>query len=72
MRGLAELRDETRPNPVDLAALRAFMLELYDGRLPTGVVETLICERRHAAGPRADVRVPASCKKAQAMSTARA
>jgi hypothetical protein len=35
-----------QPKPVDLAALRAFMLRLYGGRLPTGVVDDLIRERR--------------------------
>jgi hypothetical protein len=38
-----------QPKPVDLAALRAFMLRLYDGRLPTGVVDDLISERRREA-----------------------
>jgi hypothetical protein len=50
--------DGKRPKPVDLAALRAFMLRLYDGRLPTGAVDGLIRERRceairssNASGP---------------------
>jgi len=46
---LAEPGDEKQPKPVDLAALRAFMLRLYDGRLPTGVVNDLIRERRREA-----------------------
>ena len=35
--------------PPDLAALRAFMLRLYEGRLPTGVVDDLIALRRREA-----------------------
>jgi plasmid stability protein len=46
---LAEAVAEKRPKPVDLAALRAFMLRLYDGKLPTGVVDDFIEERRRAA-----------------------
>jgi plasmid stability protein len=46
---LAEAVEEKQPKPVDLAALRAFMLRLYDGRLPTGVVDDLIAERRREA-----------------------
>jgi plasmid stability protein len=43
---LAEAVEEKRPKPVDLAALRAFMLRLYDGKLPQGVVDDFIHERR--------------------------
>jgi antitoxin FitA len=46
---LAEAVEEKHPKPVDLAALRAFMLRLYDGKLPTGVVDDFINERRRAA-----------------------
>jgi plasmid stability protein len=46
---LAEAVEERQPKPVDLAALRAFMLRLYDGRLPTGVVDDFIHERRREA-----------------------
>ena len=47
---LAEaVEEERQPKPVDLAALRAFMLRLYDGRLPTGVVDDFIHERRREA-----------------------
>jgi plasmid stability protein len=42
-RSMAEARmiiagavEENPPQPVDLAGLRAFMLRLYGGRLPTG------------------------------------
>jgi hypothetical protein len=41
--------EDKPPKPVDLAALRAFMLRLYDGRLPTGVVDDFIRERRREA-----------------------
>jgi plasmid stability protein len=43
---LAEAVEERQPKPVDLAALRAFMLRLYDGRLPTGVLDDFIHEGR--------------------------
>jgi plasmid stability protein len=46
---LAEAVREAEPKPVDLATLRAFMLRLYDGKLPTGVVDDLIAERRQEA-----------------------
>jgi hypothetical protein len=44
-----EALEEKQPKPVDLAALRAFMLRLYGGRMPTGVVDDLIRERRREA-----------------------
>ena len=47
---LAEPGEEKQPKPVDLAALRAFMLRLYRGTLPTGVVDDLVAERRREAG----------------------
>ena len=37
------------PKPVDLAELRAFMKRLYGGKLPSGVVDDLIAERRREA-----------------------
>ena len=46
---LVEPGHEKQPKPVDLVALRAFMLRLYDGRLPTGVVDEFIRERRREA-----------------------
>jgi hypothetical protein len=46
---LAEAVQERPPKPVDLAGLRAFMLRLYGGELPTGVVDDLIEERRREA-----------------------
>jgi antitoxin FitA len=46
---LADAVAENQPRPVDLAALRAFMLRLYGGRLPTGVVDDFIAERRREA-----------------------
>ena len=46
---LAEAVRQPEPKPVDLAELRAFMLRLYDGTLPTGVVDDLIAERRREA-----------------------
>jgi plasmid stability protein len=46
---LADAVAEKQPKPVDLAALRAFMLRLYDGQLPTGVVDDFIAERRREA-----------------------
>jgi hypothetical protein len=45
----SEQAEGKQPKPVDLAALRAFMLRLYDGRLPAGVVDDLIRERRREA-----------------------
>jgi hypothetical protein len=46
---LAEAVEEKPSKLVDLASLRAFMLRLYGGRLPTGVVDDLIAERRREA-----------------------
>jgi hypothetical protein len=46
---LAGPGEEKQSKPVDLAVLRTFMLRLYDGRLPTGVVDDLIRERRREA-----------------------
>ncbi len=46
---LAEAVEQPEPKPVDLAELRTFMLRLYDGALPTGVVDDLIAERRREA-----------------------
>jgi plasmid stability protein len=46
---LAETVEEKPPRPVDLARLGAFMRRLYDGKLPTGVVDDLIAERRREA-----------------------
>jgi plasmid stability protein len=46
---LAEAVQEKRPKPVDLGELRAFMLQLYGGKLPTGVVDDFIAERRREA-----------------------
>lgn len=46
---LAEAVRQPEPKPVDLAELRAFMLRLYDGKLPTGAVDDLIAERRQEA-----------------------
>jgi phosphopantothenoylcysteine decarboxylase / phosphopantothenate---cysteine ligase len=46
---LAEAVEGKSPKPVDLADLRAFMLQLYGGKLPTGVVDDLIDERRREA-----------------------
>ena len=43
---LAAAVQEKPPKPVDLESLRAFMLRLYGGELPTGVVDDLIEERR--------------------------
>jgi hypothetical protein len=45
----AEPVEQRQRKRVDLAALRAFMLRLYGGRLPTGVVDDLIRERRQEA-----------------------
>ena len=46
---LADAVEEKQPKPVDLASLRAFMLRLYGGELPTGVVDDFINERRREA-----------------------
>jgi plasmid stability protein len=46
---LTEAVEEPQPKPVDVAGLRAFMLRLYGGTLPTGVVDDLIAERRREA-----------------------
>jgi plasmid stability protein len=46
---LAEAVRQPEPQPVDLAALRAFMERLYEGKLPRGVVDDLIAERRREA-----------------------
>jgi plasmid stability protein len=46
---LAEAVLEQSPKPVDLEDLRAFMLRLYGGELPTGAVDDLIRERRREA-----------------------
>jgi len=46
---LAEAVEGKSLRPVDLADLRAFMLQLYGGKLPTGVVDDLIDERRREA-----------------------
>jgi plasmid stability protein len=46
---LAEAVQRPEPKPVDLAALRDFMVRLYGGKLPTGVVDDLIVERRREA-----------------------
>jgi plasmid stability protein len=46
---LAEAVQQPGPKPVDLAALRAFMMRLYGGKLPTRVVDDLIAERRREA-----------------------
>jgi plasmid stability protein len=46
---LTEAVQQPEQKPVDLAELRAFMLRLYGGKLPTGVVDDLIAERRREA-----------------------
>ena len=47
---LAEAVEGNQPKPVDVADLQAFMLlRLYGGKLPTGVVDDLIDERRREA-----------------------
>lgn len=46
---LADAVRENQPKPVDLDDLRAFMLRLYGGQLPSGVVADLIAERRREA-----------------------
>ena len=45
----AEAGQQPERKPVDLAALRAFMVRLYGGELPSGVVDQLIAERRREA-----------------------
>ena len=47
---LAAAVEEAERKPVDLARLRAFMLRLYDGELPTGVVDGFIAARRRGGG----------------------
>jgi antitoxin FitA len=46
---IADAVREQPPKPGDLESLRAFMLRLYDGELPTGVVDDVIDERRREA-----------------------
>ena len=46
---LTEAVQQPQPKPADLAELRAFMERLYGGKLPTGVVDDLIAERRREA-----------------------
>ncbi|MGH6898181.1 MAG: FitA-like ribbon-helix-helix domain-containing protein [Geminicoccaceae bacterium] len=46
---LAEAVQEKPAKPVDLASLRAFMLRLYGGELPSRVVDDFIEERRREA-----------------------
>ena len=46
---LAEAVQQPEPKPVDLAALQDFMMRLYGGKLPSGVVDDLIAERRREA-----------------------
>jgi antitoxin FitA len=46
---LADAVGKPEPKPVDLAALRVFMERLYGGKLPRGVVDDLIAERRWEA-----------------------
>jgi plasmid stability protein len=46
---LADAVRRPEPKPVDLTELRAFMERLYGGKLPTGVVDDLIAERRREA-----------------------
>jgi plasmid stability protein len=46
---LAEAVQQPETKPVDLAALRAFMVKLYGGKLPTGVVDEFVAERRREA-----------------------
>ena len=46
---LAQAVRQPEPKPVDLTELRAFMRRLYAGKLPTGVVDDLIAERRREA-----------------------
>ena len=41
--------EQPEPKPIDLAELRAFMKRLYGGKLPSGVVDDLIAERRREA-----------------------
>jgi plasmid stability protein len=46
---LAEAVRQPESKRVDLAELRTFMLRLYDGTLPTGVVDDLIAGQRREA-----------------------
>ena len=46
---LTEAVQKPEPSPVELTELRAFMERLYGGKLPTGVVDDLIAERRREA-----------------------
>ena len=46
---LTEAVQKPEPGPVELTELRAFMERLYGGKLPTGVVDDLIAERRREA-----------------------
>ena len=46
---LADAVGKPEPKPIDLAGLRAFMKRLYGGKLPSGVVDDLIAERRREA-----------------------
>jgi hypothetical protein len=46
---MSEAVPDKPSQPVDLEDLRAFMLRLYGGELPTGVVDDLIAERRREA-----------------------
>jgi plasmid stability protein len=46
---LTEAVHRPEPKPVDLTARRAFMMKLYGGKLPTGVVDDVIAERRREA-----------------------
>ena len=46
---LTEAVQQLEPKPVDLAGLRAFMERLYGGKLPRGVVDDLIADRRREA-----------------------
>jgi plasmid stability protein len=48
---LAEAVRQPGPKRVDLAALRAFMERLHEGKLPRGVADDLIAERRQEARP---------------------
>jgi plasmid stability protein len=46
---LADAVGKPDPKPINLAELRAFMKRLYGGKLPIGVVDDLIAERRREA-----------------------
>ena len=46
---LTEAVQKPEPGPVELTELRAFMERLYGGKLPLGVVDDLIAERRREA-----------------------